>query len=492
MMLASLLPFCLWSQPGPAQAATLEIGPGDDLVGLTQSLGPGDEVVLANGNYPIESTLVISTLGTEDAPVTLRARSPGQAILQVAPNAEGVRPGTLLRVDAASWVTLSGLVLQGDETWTQVEDPRYYGLVINESSQITVRDVEVHSVNRTAVYLSGNNTDIRLEKLNVHDVADGAGIYVGCSDASCWTTGLVIDKSWVHDIQGANASGVVLSHGTQGATLTDTVIYATTRFGLYLGSTERGAENVVERNAIWSAVEAGVLVEGNAMLRNNLIFNVDGRGIWTRNPDRGSWSDLVISYNTIADTTGWAAELDDWQEADGRLVLSSNALCNPIGYGVQLDLVQADTALPDTPGYITQNVVCGLVEGLDSFAGELLPGGGYTDFSDAEGWDFYPVNGAALLDAGDPAGDAFIPETDFNGVARPGANPDAGAYEWDGDGNPGWQVQEGFKTFDLADRSQAELVGGCCKNKQADTGAALLLLPLLGVGAAIRRKTPAA
>lgn len=471
-----------------AGAASLEVSPGDDLNGLIGSLSPGDEIILNNGIYEIDATLTIALEATEDEPVRFRAKNTGEAIIQAAPNAEGAYPGTLLQIDSSAWVSVEGVVLQGDDTWEQTDDPRYYGLIINASSNITVEDVEVHQVNRTAVYLSGENNTIAFRRVHVHDVSAGYGLYVGCSDASCWTSELTIEKSWFHDISGDDAYGLYLAHGTQGAQVTDTVIYNVTRFGLYMGSTERGAENVAEGNAIWSVVDAAIFVEGAARIRNNIIFNVDGRGIWTRDPERGTYGDLVIAYNTVADTTGWAAELDDWQAAEGTLVLSSNALCNPVGYGVQMDLVQVDTALPETPGYVANNVVCGLVEGLDEYAGEIVPGGGFNDFSDAEGWNFYPVSGATLIDAGDPSADGWTPDIDFNGLPRTGA-PEAGAYEFDGEGNPGWQVQEGFKTFDLESRSQPQVIGGCCSDSKGDepSGAALILVPLLTVGAALRR-----
>lgn len=471
-----------------AGAASLEASPGDDLNTFVEGLGPGDEIVLDNGVYEVSSSLTLTVEGTESEPVTLRARNPGEAVLQVAPDDEGGYPGAIVRLDGASWVTLDGLVIQGDDTWREFEENRYHGLTINESSDITVKRATIHELNRTAVSLSGNNSRVTFDAVEVAEVSDGFGLYMGCSDASCWTSELTITGSLFHDFSGEDATAIHLAHGSQGAIIQDTVVYGATGPGIYLGSTERGDKNTLLGNAIWSVEGAGVFAEGDLQMQNNLIFNVDGYGIWTRNPDRDSYSDLILSFNTVADTTEWAAYLEGWQDADGTVVLSSNALCNPVGYGVNLALEQLDTAIPDTPGYVTNNVVCGLVEGLDEFAGELIPGGGFNDFVDAEGWDFYPGSGAVLLDAGDPASEAYIPATDFNGAPR-SATPDAGAYEYDGEGNPGWRVQEGFKALGTERPSDVEVLGGCsCKKGADDTGAALLLVPLLGLGAAARRR----
>ena len=81
-----------------------------------------------------------------------------------------------------------------------------------------------------------------------------------------------------------------------------------------------------------------------------------------------------------------------------------------------------------------------------------------------------------------------IPEFDFNGVARTGTNPEVGAYEWDGFDNPGWAVQEGFKSFDLNYATNNEVLGGGCCRTDDKTAEAALVLPLLCLAAYRRRE----
>ena len=84
-----------------------------------------------------------------------------------------------------------------------------------------------------------------------------------------------------------------------------------------------------------------------------------------------------------------------------------------------------------------------------------------------------------LLNTADPSGEHYIPEIDFNGVPRDGAAPEIGAYEWDGANNPGWQIREGFKTYDLDSNVSEEVVSeGCCANNDSPEKA-LVLLPIL-------------
>jgi hypothetical protein len=476
---------------GAAQAASFEIGPADDL-SVVDSLSPGDELVLKDGTYTISSTLGISVLGTAAEPVTVRAKNKGMAVLQAGPGEDGTYPSTLVRIGESSFVTLRGVVIVGDDSWA-TEAGAYTGLRVEDCTDITLDKLDVGQVGRAGVALSGDNARVTMNRTRVHDTFDGPGVSVGCWDGSCWTSELVLYNNWVHDIGGEDGIGLRLLPGTQGGQVTHNVVYATGSVGAYLAAVENGDGNLFEGNAVWSAATAGVLIEGAAQVRNNIVFNVEGRGIWTRDPDRDTdtFGDLVISHNTVVDTSNWAVELDGWEGAAGRLVFANNALCNPIGRGVEIELSGADTALPQAPGYVSSNVICGQVTGMDRFQGEVLPGGGFEDFTDADGWNFYPVDGAVVQNAADPAGDAFVPKVDFNGVERPGNGPDAGAYERDGADNPGWAVREGFKEFDLVYQNPQEFVGGCCddKNNETSKGAqAALVLPLLGVGALLRRR----
>ena len=47
------------------------------------------------------------------------------------------------------------------------------------------------------------------------------------------------------------------------------------------------------------------------------------------------------------------------------MVLANNALSNPTGYGLDYERSGSDTAADDWPGYISGNVITGLVEGLE-------------------------------------------------------------------------------------------------------------------------------
>ena len=476
---------------GPAHAATLAAEPGGDLQGYFDTLSPGDEVVLADGIYRVDSTLHLSELrGREDAPIVVRAEEGATPILQLVTNTDGEYPGRILRIESSTFVEVRGITFQGDASAAD-EAQSYGGIRIDSSSDVTIAESVIKDVAGTAIYLSGDTNGVVVDHSEISRVYAGYAVYAGCSDVSCLTTDFTLHDNLIHDLYAEDAETVRLNHGTSGAILTDNVVFNITYRGFWLGSTEGGTANTIEGNALWNLGDRGVVLQGAALVRNNIIFNTGGSGIVTRDPERGFFEDIIISYNTVVDNDEWAADLEGWDDGLG-FVLANNALCNPMSYGVYIAKLipeGAEASDIETPGTVVNNYVCGLVDGPDEELGEVVAGGGYADFSNVEIWDFYPVKESLLVDAADPSGELYPPEVDFNGQPREGDKPDVGAYEWDGDGNPGWAIQEDFKDFEIVEETvDAAVESGCCSDSDKSSEAGLLLLPFIGLGAGLRRR----
>lgn len=457
-----------------AQAASVTLNPGDDVKSLTSSLGPGDEIVFNPGTYELTERLDWSGLGTEAAPIVIRGAGTGEVILRSTVNSQAVYIGD------STFITVRDLTIEGGTGWDTGEiSPG--GVEIRGSANIVVQDVEMRQLNRTAVYLSGDNTQIELVGLHIHDIRDGTAIYAGCGDASCWTQDSLIAESWIHDLDGQYSYGIYLDHGAQNNVLRDNVVYNIVYRALLTASTESGPPNVVEGNAVFGVGDVGVYLAGSAQARNNVVFNVDGYGIHARNNSRDTLEDLVISHNTVANTGRVGIVLESWAGREG-MVLANNAVSNPVGEA----LYAADGNL-DEGNLLTGNIATGLVTGLDALAGHFSAGHGDADFVDAANWDFYPSSASLLVGAADPAAEAWVPSTDFNGAPRDGDAPDVGAYERVGSSNPGWAIQEGFKELGIEDNTQTDQVGGCCGSQEGEPAQAALLLPLAALARRRRR-----
>ena len=457
---------------GAAWAADVQVRPGDDIAALTAALNAGDTVTFADGTYTLESPLTWSGVGTADAPITVQAAAGASPVLSL------LSGWAVLVVEDSSFLNISGLRLQ---VASSNSEDTAVGIYVSEVNDIAVTGCELGPVGSTLAVFAGNNSGVSFTGNDLHDSSKGSGLNVGCGDASCWTDGSDFSGNYLHDLSAENAVGIELEHGSQGNTVADNVITRVGGIGMIVGSAEHGEPNTIEGNAIWATVDDGLVLLGSAIVRNNIIFDNGDEGIRSYDPGRGTYEAVIISHNTVVDTVSWALKVDDWGTATG-MVLANNALCNPVGYGMSTD--EGGAGATNT---VSSNVVCGLVTGFLPDAGQYWPGLGYNDFTDAAAWDFYPEHDGALLDAGDASGGAWIPELDFNGAPREGNAPDIGAYEWVGAENPGWAVGDDFKETGYSGGGPTD-VGGCCKDEATSGSAALLLLPLIGFGAGLRRR----
>lgn len=463
----------LWSSL--SFAASVEVSPVDDIVSLVASLSPGSEIVFTDGTYTLAEPLSVTAPGTADQPIVLRAKEGATPIIEHSDGWVG------LYIYDSAYLTVDGLTFLGADGWEDMGD---YGVYVEDSSNVTLSNLEVGQFAYTLIAMGGNNSAMTVSNNHLHDTLSGAGISVGCSDASCWTEGSTFSGNWIHGLQGTSSLAIYLAPGNQGNAVIDNVIHDVNYRGMRVDSTEYGDPNTVEGNVVWNANEVAIDARGASRVRNNVVFNIEGIGIKSADNGRGTLDDVVISFNTVVNTTGYAVSIEDWAGRTGN-VLANNAICNPTGYGLYFES-SSDTGGVDY-GLVSGNAICGLVLAPEDLADGYVPAGGYDDFVDPEGWDFYPTGASHLKDSADPSGETWVPELDFNGAPRQGNAPDVGAYEYVGEGNPGWQIREAFKETGYTAGAGEEVGGGCCGDK-GESKAGLLLAPMLALGALRRRR----
>lgn len=448
-----------------SMAANVELSPGDDVATLTGALGPGDQVIFNAGVYELESGLSWSdVLGTEDDPVEFLAD--GEVWLQF----EG--SGRVATLSNSTHVHFNGIgfrSVEGAETQPG-------GIQVSSSTGVVIEDCEFEELGSTAIYFSGDSRDAVIRGNRIQDIHKYQGIYLGCGDASCWSTDAVIEQNLITDIDGESAAGITVENGGTGNVIRDNVLADILGPAIRVRSTEFNPANEVTGNAIWQTME-GILVEGAAVVRNNVILCIEEEGIISR-AARDAFEDVVISHNTIVDTGEWAVYLENWELGSGH-VLANNAISNPTGKA----LYMKDEA-PDAS--FMGNVISGYIEGVDR---GFVPGNGWADFSSIEHANLYPASVSALIGGGVEDSDAYVPSTDFSGVPRDGDAPSVGAYEYISPGNPGWILRKEFKVLGFDESVLSSEIDGCGGGRDGGQGWVLFgLLGLLGLGTWRRRQ----
>ncbi len=308
-----------------------------------------------------------------------------------------------------------------------------------------------------------------------------------------------------HAERRAAVDAVLLRAGVQGAVVRDTVIVDVGGRCLAAGSTAQGPAHTLEGNLLWRCGE-GAWIGGAAVARTNLVLDPRGDGIAVDAAGDGLAGGVVLSHNTVVvtpetwdavwpgegDWAGWGVRVEegDALAVAGTFVLANHAIVAPTGRALRVDA--GDDGLDGA--FIAGNLVTGLVE-LPPWGGEgpdgcVASGGGVLDVTDVTAPDLYPTPEATLRNAGRAEAEAWVPEVDFNGVARRGDAPDVGAYEANEDDNPGWMPAVAHKVLGVR-QQPAEVRSGC----GGAEGRAAGLLPvwlLFGLRVTGRRRPPTA
>lgn len=411
--------------PTTADAATIEITPADDVEAQIAALQPGDELVLGGGMYVVNERFSVSLVGTEAAPIVIRAKD-GETPHIHRPNANE----NLVDLEVAEWVEFRGIEWSGGSA----------GLRMQQVANLTIADCNIHDTGDVAV--RANDSGITYENLHIvgneihHTNNTGEGMYLGCNGDGCRLANSIIERNWVHDTNQASVDqgdGIELKEGSYGNIIRDNVIHDTNYpCILTYSAAGNGPANIIEGNVMWNCGDHGIQSAADAVIRNNIILSAGSYGISMQAHQSGAPDNLEVTHNTIVIPGPRAINVSG---AIGTVLIANNAVYSMAGPAIQLG------------GDTTQVTVAGNV-GMGGFGD-----GGYVDgditadfvaanFSGAVPNDVFPTD-AALMAAGDAA---YGADDDFNGLTRSDP-PDVGAYGFDGSGNPGWTLQAGFKGF---------------------------------------------
>jgi hypothetical protein len=413
--------------PSVATAATVEAMPGDDIEAIIATLQPGDELVLHGGMYTVTERFGIDIAGTEQMPIVIRAADGEVAHIHRPDAAQN-----LVDIDSATWVEIRGIEFSGGSA----------GLRISGADHLTIADCNIHDTNDVA--LRANDSGVTYQSLHIvhneihHTNNTGEGMYLGCNGDGCRIADSIIERNWVHHTNQATVDqgdGIEIKEGSYGNVVRDNVIHDTNYPCILTYSTVgNGDPNVIERNVMWNCGDHAIQSAADAVIRNNIILGANADGIAMQPHQSGNPSNLTVVHNTVLNAGGAAISLRD---AVAEVVIANNAAYSEGGAAIFVN----GNAMPYAT--LAANVGMGGAGGL----------GGYTEGSIADFVDGHfggtppidvvPAAGGGLVGTADAA---YLADDDFNTTPRDGAL-DVGAYLFDPDGNPGWEIQEGFKEF---------------------------------------------
>jgi hypothetical protein len=396
-----------------------------EIQSYTNMLEAGDTLLVQTGEYDLNWK--IAYLGGTSSDWIVIAGMGGDVVIRCTVY------DNVVEVTNCNYVYLKGFEITSTNTALGIDGIKFKDV----SDHVTIENCHIHDV--TGVGIPANADDIgylTVRRCHIHDVSEG--IYLGTQDGSIAAHHCVIEWNWIHDTH--PDKGIQIKRNCYLNTIQDNVLYNNDVGGVVVYKTGRSSSadnNIVRRNVIWNAGE-GIFAVGQTNIENNIIFNCD-YGINTRNYSNWGMEDLYIRNNTVYNCNTTCLMLSNWDMATGQMIcinnafyqdlLSQNAILAPNGVG---------------PGEVEHNRHYGSCGVSGSVLGNS-PDQEFINPSVVPGAvDLYPEDNSTLRNAG--IATFGVPNEDFNLLGRP-VNEywDIGAYEWSQSGNPGWQIQPGFK-----------------------------------------------
>ncbi|MCA8935365.1 MAG: right-handed parallel beta-helix repeat-containing protein [Planctomycetes bacterium] len=382
---------------------------GAALKAAMQGLKPGTELVIEGGEYSIDSWFKLDLEATEKAPIRITAAETKKTKSGEEPVFAQViitRPDAkqnLLNVGVDSptrYVSLRGLEFTGGG----------HGIRLYDCENVWIDRCHIHHTGEVAISANTKDTAfLYITRNDIHDTAGtGEGMNLGANNGKVRMHDSVIALNHVHDIGGDKVSqgdGIEIKQGSYGNLIAENTVHDTAYPCIIAYGTGGEAPNIIERNVCWNSGDNVMQVQGEAIVRNNLLMNGKGAG-FSSHDHQGKSINLTFVHNTII-SSNRGAKFSSWNARDG-MVFANNAVYSE---GTALDFSGGSEG-----AVVAGNVILGGVSGV---------GRGYTqgrnlsDFTEVS-WDAVKRNAApsaksALNNAADKE---HLIETDINAEAR--------------------------------------------------------------------------
>lgn len=302
-----------WASIPPKRILQHRGGDGEALVQAVQALQPGDQLEIAAGTYSVNRFWEVTVSGTAQAPIRITAAA-GAKVVITRPDARQ----NVLNIGQSrpvAYLGVSGLEFTGGS----------HGLRLGQCREVWIDRCHIHHTG--SVCLSANSADTHrlfLTRNHLHHGSGHAeGMYLGGNNASFIMSESVIALNHVHDCRGDQGDGIEVKQGSWGNLIAENHVHDTNYPCITVYGTAGKPVNVIERNLCYRSADHAMQVQGEAIVRNNVLIAAGGSG-FASTDHQGKTANLQVIHNTIVNT-GHAFSGGSWNAREG-LVLANNVL----------------------------------------------------------------------------------------------------------------------------------------------------------------------
>lgn len=302
-----------WASYMPKRVIRHSTSLNDTLAKAVAALQPGDQLVIAAGTYIVERTWHLEVSGTAEAPIWIVAEEGARVILTRPDDKQNV-------VNIGQNTPVHHLCLRGVEI-----TGGSHGVRLGHCSEVWIDQCHIHHTG--AVCLSANSADTRrlfLTRNHIHHGGcHGEGMYLGANHGEFIMSESVIAGNHIHDCGGEQGDGIEVKQGSWGNWIVENDIHDTQYPCITVYGTAGKPVNVIERNLCRRSEDSAMQVQGEAIVRNNVLISGRGSG-FVSTDHQGKSLNLQVIHNTIINA-GDAFKGGSWNAREG-MVLANNVL----------------------------------------------------------------------------------------------------------------------------------------------------------------------
>jgi len=397
-----------WANVPPKQTIPVTHDPkqspsvnGAALAAAIHGLKPGQKLAIGPGTYSLDARFDVVLAGTAAAPIWIAGADPRNRPVLTRPD----NRQNLINVGSGGptrFVCLRDLDLTGGDDLIKLYDCENVWI-----DRCTIHDgdgvgIAANSRNTRYLYITRN------EIARPGSAADtGEGMYLGANYGTVAMSYSVVALNYVHDTTvSTQGDGIEVKQGSHHNWIVENLVQRTRYPCILVYGTGGNGENVIERNVLFDSLDNTLQVQGEAIVRNNVVLKAAGAGFQSHN-HQATTRDLKVVHNTIINP-GRGANLSSWNQA-ANVIFANNVVYSQTRESIRFPNGSSGVTL-------SGNVVLGPVVG----AGHgFAPGTGLQDFVSVT-WDLArrdarPAPGSAIAGRGDPA---FAVPLDVSGQTR--------------------------------------------------------------------------
>lgn len=350
----------------------------------------------------------LSIQGTELAPIWIVAKTGETPRIYRNGQSQNIMNIGVLSSGASKYVAFRGIEFEGGDA----------GLRLYSCSNVWLDQCHIHHVGDAALTTNTENTDhIYITRNHIHHTTDtGEGMYLGANNGAKIMRDSIIALNHVHDTGGVQGDGIELKQGSYNNWIAENIVHDNHYPSILVYGTNGQPVNVIERNICFNSGDNTMQVQGEAIVRNNLIMH--GANGFFSSDHQGQTINLSFIHNTVINI-GTAARLTSWNNRQG-MVFANNVVYSQTSNSAMF-------SGGSTGVIVTGNVRFGSLSGVTSSG--FIQGTGLNDFEsvawDASLLDATPSVGSPIIGAGNPV---YAVTTDISGATRSGSL-EAGAFD---------------------------------------------------------------